>query len=133
MPARFYQAVARCAIWQVCLGEDDEPRGVDPTCPDDAARNVVVWLDHRAQAQAARINAGQHPALQTVGGVISLEMQVPKLLWLKENLPGKWLGSGGDGAFAKFFDLADWLVYKATGKDARSLCTTVGSTRTNLI
>lgn len=111
---------------QVCLGADDEPRGVDPTCPDDAARNVIVWLDHRAKAQAKRINAGQHPALRTVGGTISLEMEVPKLLWLKEHFPAKWLGQSGNGAFAKFFDLPDWLVYKATGKDERSLCTTVG-------
>ena len=95
---------------------------------------ICIWLlcflsprlDHRAEAQAQRINAGQHPALKTVGGAISLEMEVPKLLWLKENLPDKWLGSGNPGAYAKFYDLPDWLVFQATGTDTRSLCTTVG-------
>jgi len=121
--------VARGIIKKVCLGADNEPRGVDPTCPDDVNRNIIVWLDHRAKDQAKRINLGEHAALRTVGGAVSLEMEIPKLLWLKENFPGKWLGSGGDDAFAKFFDLPDWLVFKATGQDERSLCSTVSALR----
>lgn len=46
-------------------------------------------------------------------------MQLPKLLWLKRNLPEAW-----DAASA-FFDLPDWLVYKASSTDARSLCSVV--------
>lgn len=116
---------ATCSL--VCLGDDDAPRGVDPTRPLDRERNVVVWLDHRATEQASRINAGKHRALDTVGGTISPEMEVPKLLWLKEKLPDKWLGStkATSERFSKFFDLPDWLVYRATGADERSLCTTV--------
>ena len=60
--------VARGIIKKVCLGADNEPRGVDPTCPDDADRNIIVWLDHRAKDQAKRINLGEHAALRTVGG-----------------------------------------------------------------
>jgi ribulose kinase len=83
-----------------------------------AAQNVSVWLDHRAIPQAERINATQHPVLRYVGGTISPEMQTPKLLWLKENLPGSWR------KVARFLDLPDFLTYRATGDDTRSLCTT---------
>lgn len=41
-------------------------------------------MDHRALEQAARITASGHSVLKSVGGVMSPEMQPPKLLWLKE-------------------------------------------------
>ncbi len=83
------------------------------------AQNVIVWMDHRAEAQAERINAGDHDVLRYVGGRVSLEMQTPKLLWLRENLPQCWQRS------ALFFDLPDFLTWRASGSDARSLCSTV--------
>jgi FGGY-family pentulose kinase len=46
-------------------------------------------------------------------------MEMPKLLWLKENLPKSF------GRAKAFFDLPDFLVHRATGSDVRSLCTTV--------
>jgi FGGY-family pentulose kinase len=88
--------------------------------PDgDLAQNVIVWMDHRAGAQADRINAGQYDVLRYVGGRISLEMETPKLLWLKENRPEAWAQA------AHFFDLPDFLTWRATGSTARSLCSTV--------
>jgi FGGY-family pentulose kinase len=99
------------------LDSDDKPVTVSPTGSDE--QNVIVWMDHRAMDQTARINATEHFVLEYVGGQVSPEMQTPKLLWLKENLPETWTRA------ARFLDLPDFLSYRATGDDTRSLCTTV--------
>ena len=106
---------ATCSL--VVLDAADRPVTVSPTGEDN--RNVIVWMDHRAIEQARRINSAGHDVLKYVGGVISPEMQSPKLLWLKENLPKSWRRAG------RFFDLPDFLTYRATGDDTRSLCSTV--------
>jgi FGGY-family pentulose kinase len=76
-------------------------------------------MDHRAMDQARRINARGHEVLRFVGGAVSPEMQTPKLLWLKEHAPEAWSRA------RRLLDLPDFLSYRATGNDARSLCTTV--------
>ena len=48
---------------------------------------------------------------------MSPEMETPKLMWLKRNLPESWARAG------YLFDLADFLTWKATGSLARSQCT----------
>ena len=48
---------------------------------------------------------------------MSPEMQTPKLMWIKRNLPETWERAG------QFFDLADFLTYRASGSNARSQCT----------
>lgn len=106
---------ATCSL--VVLGDDDQSVTVSPTGDDHW--NIIMWMDHRAIGQAERINVTGHDVLRYVGGVISPEMESPKLLWLKENLPGTW------GRAAHLFDLPDWLVHRATGTATRSLCTTV--------
>ncbi|MFM7320598.1 MAG: FGGY-family carbohydrate kinase [Armatimonadota bacterium] len=106
---------ATCSL--VVLGSADDPVTVSPEGDDD--RNVIVWMDHRAIAEADEINAGSHDVLRYVGGAISPEMQPPKLLWIKRNLPSSWARA------AKCFDLADFLAYAASGRDVRSLCTNV--------
>lgn len=106
---------ATCSL--VCLDADDKPLTVSPTGCD--AQNVIVWMDHRAMDQTRRINATGHKVLRYVGGGVSPEMEPPKLLWIKENLPGTWANAG------RFLDLADFMTYRATGADVRSLCTTV--------
>ncbi|XP_058993191.1 FGGY carbohydrate kinase domain-containing protein isoform X3 [Mustela lutreola] len=86
----------------------------------DAHRNIIMWLDHRAVSQVRRINETKHSVLQFVGGIMSVEMQAPKLLWLKENLRETCWDKAGH-----FFDLPDFLSWKATGVTARSLCSLV--------
>ncbi|MBS7539882.1 FGGY-family carbohydrate kinase [Ancylobacter lacus] len=83
----------------------------------DPQRDVIVWMDHRATGQADRINRLGSPVLDYVGGIISPEMETPKLLWLSEELPETF------GKAWQFFDLADFLTWKATGSLARSVCT----------
>jgi FGGY-family pentulose kinase len=101
----------------VVLGASDQPLSVSTS--GMPSRNVIVWMDHRAVAEADRINRSKHPALKYVGGKISPEMQMPKLLWLKRHLPQTWQRATG------FFDLPDYLTFRATGDDTRSLCSTV--------
>src|SRR5487761_2587242 len=103
---------ATCSL--VVLDTAGNPMPVGPEA--DPARNVIVWMDHRALDQTARINATGNRVLQYVGGAISPEMQTPKLLWLKENLPKTYASAG------HFFDLSDYLTYRATGSLTRSIC-----------
>uniref|UniRef100_A0A8D0ACH4 FGGY carbohydrate kinase domain-containing protein n=1 Tax=Sander lucioperca TaxID=283035 RepID=A0A8D0ACH4_SANLU len=102
---------ATCSL--VVLDQSFQPV---PVC--DRQRNVVMWMDHRAEEQAARITNTGHRVLSRVGGVMSPEMQPPKLLWLKENLRESCWNKAGH-----FFDLPDFLSWKATGSLTRSLCT----------
>ena len=106
---------ATCSL--VALDAADRPVSLSTT--GRSGQNVIVWMDHRALVQAERINRTRHPVLRYVGGVISPEMETPKLLWVKENLPQAWRQT------ARFFDLPDFLTYRATGDDTRSLCSTV--------
>jgi D-ribulokinase len=83
----------------------------------DARRNVIVWMDHRAIAEARFVNDTHDDVLRYVGGSISPEMEIPKLLWLKRYLPSTYNRAG------HFFDLADYLSFRATGSTLRSICT----------
>ncbi|HEX2870703.1 MAG TPA: FGGY-family carbohydrate kinase [Polyangiaceae bacterium] len=106
---------ATCSL--VLLDASDAPVTVSPT--GRAEQNVIVWMDHRAMRETAEINATGDDVLRYVGGVISPEMETPKLLWLKRNLPQSFAKA------ARFLDLPDFLTYRATGNDTRSHCTTV--------
>ncbi len=104
---------ATCSL--VVLGSGGQPLPVGPS--EHAERDIIVWMDHRAVAQAQRINATDHEVLKYVGGRISPEMETPKLLWLLENKPEVF------AAAWQFFDLTDFLTWRATGDLSRSTCT----------
>ena len=63
-----------------------------------------MWADHRAVTEAEEITATDHRVLDYVGGVMSPEMQLPKLLWLKRHLPQTW------PRYGLALDLADFLT-----------------------
>lgn len=112
----------------------DEPVGIsfDATCSlvvrdahgaplpvttgGEARWDTIAWFDHRALAEAEECTATRHRVLDFVG-VMSPEMEIPKLMWLKRHVPQTWARA------ARVFDLADFLTWKASGSNARSLCT----------
>ena len=101
---------ATCSL--VVLDRAAEP--VTVSLSGDNRRNVMVWMDHRATAEARFINETQDDVLRYVGGSISPEMEIPKILWLKRHLPTSYAAAG------HFFDLADYLSFRATGSSATS-------------
>lgn len=90
----------------VSLAEDRDPQ-----------RDIIMWMDHRAGAEAALINATGDPALAYVGGEVSIEMELPKILWVKRHLPE------AHASVSRYFDLADYIVWRMTGADVASTCT----------
>ncbi|KAF3342570.1 hypothetical protein VD0002_g5220 [Verticillium dahliae] len=112
---------ATCSL-AVFSHDTDEPIAV--TGPsfdnaDGADRNVVLWLDHRPVEETEKINATDHNLLKYVGGRMSIEMEMPKILWLKNNMPKELFDR------CKFYDLTDALTHLATGNETRSYCSTV--------
>jgi D-ribulokinase len=104
---------ATCSL--VVLDPTGAPLAIGPS--GDPQRNVIVWMDHRATGEADRINRGGHAVLRYVGGKISPEMQAPKLLWLARHMPQTFRRAG------HFFDLTDFLTWRASGSQHRSVCT----------
>ncbi|KAF9268339.1 Pentulose kinase [Marasmius fiardii PR-910] len=79
-------------------------------------RNIILWADHRAEDEADLINSTGSVVLDYVGGKMSLEMEIPKILWLKNHMSGALFER------CQFFDLPDFLTYRATGDNTRSSC-----------
>ncbi|EMS66802.1 FGGY carbohydrate kinase domain-containing protein [Triticum urartu] len=100
-------------VLAVAVGADGSP--VSVSWNGDSRRDIIVWMDHRALDQAERINSHSSPVLQFYGGSVSSEMQAPKLLWVKENLQKPW------SMVYRWMDLGNWLTYRATGDETRSL------------
>ena len=104
---------ATCSL--VAVGPNGQPVSVAET--GEAERDIIMWMDHRAAAETAAINATQDPALAYVGGEVSIEMELPKVLWIKQNHPDRY------AATWRFFDLADYLVWRLADADIASVCT----------
>ena len=104
---------ATCSI----VVRDEDGAQVSVSAGEEDRWDTIVWLDHRAIAEADRCTQTGHRVVDYAGGAISPEMATPKLLWLKENLPKSWRRA------CHVFDLADFLTWKASGSTARSQCT----------
>lgn len=104
---------ATCSL----VARDGQDRQVALSLSGEARWDTIVWLDHRAIDEADECTATGHIVLDHLGRVMSPEMQTPKLMWVKRNLPESWAKA------AHFFDLADFLTFRATGSLARSQCT----------
>jgi FGGY-family pentulose kinase len=108
---------ATCSL--VVLDGDFKPVTVSSADNASDTTNVIMWMDHRSIKQTEFINATNHECLKSVGGTISVEMDPPKILWLKENLYEKCYSRA-----KYFFSLPDFLVWKFSQIDVRSICTT---------
>lgn len=112
---------ATCSL-AVFSHDTDEPISVTGPNFDNADgndRNVILWLDHRPVEETDKINATEHNLLRYVGGKMSIEMEIPKVLWLKNNMPKELFDR------CKFYDLTDALTHIATGNETRSFCSVV--------
>ncbi|KAB8339190.1 hypothetical protein FH972_022125 [Carpinus fangiana] len=112
---------ATCSL-AVFSHDTDEPMcvtGPNFDNKDGNDRNVILWLDHRPEKETAKINATKHNLLRYVGGTMSIEMEIPKALWLKNNMPPEMWDR------CKFYDLGDALTHMATGNEKRSYCSVV--------
>ncbi|XP_037825515.1 FGGY carbohydrate kinase domain-containing protein [Lucilia sericata] len=107
---------ATCSL--VVLGENGEPLPVSNSRQPE--QNIILWMDHRAHKEAAQINDTKHDLLKYVGGQVSVEMELPKLMWLKNN---RYLSTWTK--LWRAFDLPDFLTWRSTGCDTRSLCSVV--------
>ena len=109
---------ATCSL--VVVRKDGSPVCVTPShLPQDDQCNIILWADHRAEAEAQLINQTGHKVLNYVGGTMSLEMETPKILWLKKHWPAALFDQ------CEFFDLPDYLTFRATQSRARSFCSLV--------
>ena len=80
-----------------------------PLCP------ALLWSDVRAGAQADRIFAMQHPAVQRVSSAgFSAEWMLAKALWLHDERPELYAST------ARFVEYGDWLLERLTGTVALS-------------
>ncbi|KAA5606290.1 FGGY-family carbohydrate kinase [Roseospira marina] len=104
---------ATCSL--VVRNRDGGPWCVSTT--GETRWDTVVWLDHRAIAEAQVCTDTGHKVLGYIGGVMSPEMEIPKLMWLKRQFSDRWADTG------YVFDLTDFLTWKASGSLARSQCT----------
>lgn len=102
---------ATCSL--VLLDAEHAPLALSP---GEQAWNIIVWMDHRAIAEAAECTATGAAPLRNLGGVMSPEMQIPKLMWLKRHRPELYQRIGYAG------DLGDWLGFQCTGSTERSVC-----------
>ena len=109
---------ATCSL-AVFTHDTDEPVSVTGPKFDGNDHNVVLWLDHRPVEETRKINATKHNLLRYVGGTMSIEMEIPKVLWLKNHMPKELFDR------CKFYDLADALTHLATGNEKRSFCSVV--------
>ncbi|XP_052777391.1 FGGY carbohydrate kinase domain-containing protein-like isoform X2 [Mya arenaria] len=107
---------ATCSL--VVADQDGRPLSVCPKGEQEC--DIIMWMDHRAGEEADFINATKHDILKYYGGGISLEMEPPKLLWLKKHLRSQCWEKLGHA-----FDLCDFVTWRATGSLTRSVCSTV--------
>ncbi len=75
---------------------------------------MMSWLDLRSIRQADRLMQGNLPSLiyQHTGNIPTAKDSIPKILWLKEEMPQVWQRT------AYLLDCKEYILFKLTGKIA---------------
>lgn len=85
---------------------------------DQPLRPALLWMDVRAQAEAAEVLATGDPALRVNGagrGPVSAEWMIPKALWIARHEPATWARA------ARLGEYQDLLNLRLTGRWCASL------------
>ena len=90
-------------------------RALSELMPDDPHGYVKLWKHAAAQPYAEAINSRGGPFLANFGGKVSGEWLLAKAAQIATEAPDVWRRSD------KFIEAGDWLVWRLTGRDARSL------------
>jgi FGGY-family pentulose kinase len=109
VPGTLIGGVAFDATSSLALTAAGEP-------PLDGEADVFGWMDHRGESEAEEVGRSGDRYLDYVGGTLSPEMHLPKLLWLKRHRPAAW------ARLRAVRDLCDELAFRATGVDRHSVC-----------
>lgn len=88
----------------------------DGARPLEGDADVVCWMDHRGEREAEEIGASGDRYLDYVGGTVSPEMYLPKILWMRRHTPQAW------ARVTAVSDLSDEVAHRVTGVDRLSVC-----------
>ena len=80
----------------------------------EALTPLLSWLDLRSVKQADRVGKGELASLiyQHTGNIPTAKDSIPKILWLKEEMPEIWQKT------AYLLDCKEYILFKLTGKIA---------------
>jgi L-ribulokinase len=90
-------------------------RALSEVAPNDPHAYVKLWKHSGAQRYADAINSGGGSYLGDFGGKVSGEWLLAKAAQIAAEAPEIWSRSD------KFIEAGDWLVWRLTGLEARSL------------
>ena len=90
-------------------------RSLSEVLPDEPHAYVKLWKHAGAQSYAEAINRGGGSFLANFGGKVSGEWLLAKAAEIAAEAPDAWRRSD------KFIESGDWLVWRLTGREARSL------------
>jgi L-ribulokinase len=102
----------------LAVDEDGRPLCESPDLAGEPLAYAILWKHHAAQPYADRMNASSlwQERLSWTGGLTSSEWLVAKAAQVAAEAPTVW-------ARARWFiEGGDWLVWRLTGRQARSAC-----------
>ncbi len=77
---------------------------------------AIMWMDARAKKEAEDINRTGHEVLKYCGGAVAFEWLIPKVLWIKRNMPEIY------GSCYRIVEQLDWINHKLCGRWVGSIC-----------